>query len=143
MMWVFFVISLIELFVVHLFVALKWPMIGWTLTTISAIGAIWLLFWIRSFRTRPHALNDGKIELNFGSLKKIALDFDQIERVSRGWESGAVQAKNAVNLAGLAYPNRCIELKEALEKGRERVFIRLDEPEGFDEALSERGISFA
>ena len=143
MMWVIFVLSLIELVVVHLFVALRWPVIGWTLTIISAIGAVWILFWIRSFRTRPHRLLDERLELNFGSLKRFELPLANIARVKRGWEQGALQKKGIINLAGIAYPNRCIELSEPMERGKSRIFVRLDDPADFDAALTERGVSFA
>ena len=142
MMWVFFALSLIELVVVHLFVALKWPLIGWTLTTLSAIGAIWILVWIRSFRKRPHRLVGDDLSLSFGSLKNVEVKLPNIARVLRGWEQGALQKKNVINLAGIAYPNRCIELVESFGKNKSRVFIRLDAPDEFDEALGQAGIAF-
>ncbi len=140
MMWVLFALSLIELAAVHIFVALKWPWIGWPLTILSAAGAAAILLWIRSFRTRPHVLSADRLHLRFGSLKAIDLDLSNIERVTRGWEQGALDGRGIVNLAGIAYPDRCILLNEPIGKGRARVFVRLDQPEAFDQALEERGI---
>ncbi|MHA7818157.1 MAG: hypothetical protein ACX930_00765 [Erythrobacter sp.] len=142
MMWVLFALSLIELVAVHIFVALKWPLIGWTLTVISAIGVVWILLWIRSFRTRPHVLTEDRLLLRFGNLKSVELDLANIACVRRGWEQGALDQKGIINLSGLAYPNRCLEFVEPIERGRERVFIRLDEPEQFDAALEARAIAF-
>ena len=140
MMWVFFVLSIIELVVVHIFVALKWPYIGWPLTILSAIGAVWILFWIRSFRQRPHALEGNALQLNFGSLKSVNIDLANVARVRTSLEQGALEKKDAINLAGIAYPNRSIELNEPIEKGRTRVLVRVDEPMPFGAALEARGV---
>lgn len=141
MMWVLFALSLIELVVVHFFVALKWPLIGWPLTIVSAIAAIWLVVWIRSFQRLPHRLDDEGLLLRLGNLKSVRVDIADITRIARGWESGATNAKDAINLVGIAYPNRCIELAKPIEKGRRRVFIRLDHPDKFDTALTEAGVT--
>lgn len=143
MMWVLFALALIELVAVHFFVALKWPLIGWTLTIISAIGVIWMFRWIRSFRARPHALDQDRLRLHFGNLKLIEIDLGNIASVTRGWEQGALDKKGIINFSGLAYPNRCIELAEPIERGKTRIFIRLDDPDAFDAALEARSVAFA
>ncbi|MBV7259825.1 hypothetical protein [Erythrobacter crassostreae] len=137
-----FALSLLELVAVHFFVAIKWPYIGWPLTILSAIGALWILVWIRSFRSRPHSLSGNQLTLNFGNLKSVQLDLANIARIKRGWEQGALEKKDHINLAGIAFPNRCIELLEPLEKGRSRVFVRVDDPGAFDDALGDSGVVF-
>lgn len=141
MMWVLFALSIIELLAVHFFVALKWPYIGWPLTILSAIGALGILLWIRSFRLRPHVLEGDRLTLNFGNLKSVEIDLANIARVKRSLEPGALDQKGIINLAGIAYPNRAIELVEPLRRGRSRVFIRLDQPEAFDRALEQHAIA--
>ena len=135
MMWVLFALSLIELLAVHFFVALKWPWIGWPLTILSAIGAVWLVYWILSFRRLPHALEGETLMLRLGTLKAVKLQLSDIAGVSMHWEDGATTARDAINLAGIAYPNRCVELREPIRKGRKRVFVRFDRPAEFDHAL--------
>lgn len=142
MIWVMFGLTLFELIAVHFFVAIKWPHIGWPLTIVSAISAVWILFWIRSFRTKPHTLSGNMLTLNFGNLKSVGLELENIARVRRGWEQGALEKKGHINLAGIAFPNRCIELSHPLDKGRNRVFVRLDAPDEFDEALMQCGVVF-
>ena len=115
MMWVIFALSLIELIVVHLFVALKWPLIGWTLTILSALSAIWLVFWILSFKRLPHQLRGDELTLRFGSMKRVALELGNIACVKTDWEQGALNQKTIINLAGIAHPNRCLELKQPIE----------------------------
>ena len=143
MVWALFALSLIELVVVHLFVALRWPVVGWPLTIVSAIGAVWILFWIRSLRTKPHRISGTQLTLRLGNLKTVELDTRGIKRVLGSWEPGAIKAKDAINLAAIAHPNRCLELAEPLAKGKGRVFVRLDDPEAFDAALRERDVAFA
>ena len=135
MMWVIFALSLIELIVVHLFVALKWPLIGWTLTILSALSAIWLVFWILSFKRLPHQLRGDELTLRFGSMKRVALELGNIACVKTDWEQGALNQKTIINLAGIAHPNRCLELKQPIEKGKVRIFARFDDALSFDKAM--------
>lgn len=139
MMWAFFVLSLIELVVVHIFVTLKWPLIGWTLTTLSAIAAIWLVWWIFSLKRLPHVLESGVLSLRLGSMKQVDVELANIERITSSFEPGALQKHGNINLAAIAHPNRCLELKEPIEKGKMRVYIRLDDVVEFDRALQSQG----
>lgn len=135
MVWVLFVLSLIELVVVHFLVALKWPMIGWTLTIISALGAVWLVRWILSFKRLPHELGDEGLTLHLGSLMSVDLDFDNIASIQTSFEPGALEKKGKLNLAFIAHPNRCFELKQPIMKDKARVYVRFDDPAAFDAAF--------
>lgn len=141
MMWVLVALSVVEMLAVHLFVALKWPHIGWPLSVLSALGIVAILVWIRSFRRLPHRLEGSMLELRLGGLKTRRIALAQIERVARGWQVGAVDGRDAINLAGIAYPNRCIRLTEPLRRGRHLVFIRLDDPAAFDAAMQASGVA--
>lgn len=141
MMWALFALSLIELVVVHIFVALKWPVIGWTLTTISALGAIWLVWWIFSLKRLPHELRDGALTLRLGTLKSVEVALDNVSAIKSTWEQGAHDDKASLNLAAIAYPNRCLDLKEPIEKGKARVFIRCDDPASFDLVMRNHGFA--
>lgn len=140
MMWVIFALSLVEMGAVHLFVAIKWPYVGWPLTIISALGALSILFWIRSFRRCPHLLDGERLRLRLGSLKSVIVALSDIARITGEWEPGAVKAKGSMNLAGIAYPNRCIELAAPTARGRQRIFLRLDDPAAFDAAMAQNGL---
>ncbi|WP_298333346.1 hypothetical protein [uncultured Erythrobacter sp.] len=139
MMWVLFAISLIELVVVHFFVALKWPMIGRTLTTISALGAIWLVWWILSMKRLPHELCESVLTLRLGTMKILKVELGNVKRITSAWEQGALDKKGIINFAAIAHPNRCLELKDPIEKGKSRIFIRLDDAVEFDRALESQG----
>lgn len=141
MMWVLFVLSLIELVVVHLFVALKWPLIGWTLTTISAIGAVWLVRWILSFKRLPHELRNGVLSLRLGNLKNVEVALENVSGVKSSWEQGAHDDRASLNLAPIAHPNRCLDLKNPVDRGKTRVFIRCDDAASFDLAMRNHGFA--
>ncbi len=140
MMWVLFALSIIELFATHFFVTMKWPHVGWPLTILSGAGVVWIFVWIRSFRRLPHVLDDGSLLLRLGNLRRVSIDITNIERIRRGWEAGAAEQRGAINLAGIAYPNRCIELNEPVRKGAQRVFVLVDNPDEFDVAMSGAGV---
>ncbi len=135
MMWALAALSSIELLVVHLLVALRWPMIGWPLSLLSAAGLVWVVALIRSFSRRPHRLCEGVLHLYAGSLRHLVIPTANIARISADWEAGAHKGADAINLALIAHPNRMIELAEPLGR-RRRILIRLDDPSAFDAALA-------
>lgn len=139
MVWVLFVLSLIELVVVHIFVALMWPILAWILTTLSAFGAIWLAWWIFSFKRLPHQISDQGLTLHLGTLLKLDLEFENIAGIKSSFDPGALDKKGIMNLAFIAHPNRCFELKQPIKKNKDRIYVRLDDSASFDKALAERG----
>lgn len=143
MMWVLFALSLLELVVVHIFVALKWPLIGWTLTTISALGAAWLVWWILSMKRLPHELRDGVLILRLGAMKTVKVALENVSDITSSWEPGAFERNGNLNFAAIAHPNRCLELKEPIKKGKTRVYIRLDDAAEFDVALAKHGFNLS
>lgn len=143
MMWAFCSLAVIELVVVHVLVALRWPAIGWPLTVLSAASIVWLVFWIGSFRRLPHELTGGTLILRLGSLKSVRIALADIQRITASWEPGATGASDAVNLAAIAHPNRLLELSRPMPKKRDRVFVRFDDPAAFDEAMRQRDIPVA
>lgn len=138
-MWVFFALALIELFAVHLLVATRWPAVGWPLSIISVIGVLWIFLLIRSFPRYPHRIEGDKLVLHFGKLRRLTLDLVDIAGVEATWEAGGDKAADAIRLSGIAYPNRCLILAKPTARGKRRVFIRLDDPEAFNNALIARG----
>ena len=141
MMWVLFALSLLELVAVHFFVALKWPIVGWPLTILSALAALWLIWWILSFKRLPHVLDDGMLTLRLGAMKNIAVDLGNIGRITSTFEPGALEQKDKINLAAIAHPNRCLELKTAIKGNRHKLYIRLDDPAHFDREMKACGIT--
>lgn len=139
-MWVFLSLALIELGVVHLLVALRWPAIGWPLSILSAIGVVWIVLLIRSFARYPHRIEGDTLVLHLGNMRRIALALADISAVEASWESGGDKAADALKLSGIAYPNRCLLLAKDLPRGKRRVFVRLDDPQAFDATLAERGV---
>ncbi len=144
MLWVFVALAAMELLVVHLFVALRWPATGWPLSIASALSIAWLVFWTNSFRTRPYELDANMLRLHFGSLRSLDLPLSNVASVRSSWARGEHKGREVANLVPVAYPNRLIELVEPIGWNRRsvcRAAIRLDDPPAFDSALRQRGIA--
>lgn len=143
MVWAFASLAIIEMLVVHLFLTLRWPVVGWTLFAFSAASLIWLVHWIRSFRQCPHVLANGHLELRTGSLALLKVPLEGIEGVATHWSDGEHKHAGAANVVPLAYPNRMLRLKVPIKtrKGAcDRVAFRVDEVAPFDAAMEELGI---
>lgn len=139
LLWVFFALAICELLAVHLFVALKWPWIGWPLTILSLLSIVWLIGWIRSWARLPHRLEENLVVLNMGSLRQMNVPLNLIERVRATPPLQELKAMKARNLVPIAHPNRIIELCEPVG-GRRVIAIRLDDPVAFDAAMRSQGI---
>ena len=137
MLWVFSALAVTEMVVVHLFVALKWPWIGWPLTILSALSVIWLIGWIRSWPRLLHRLENGTLTLHFGSLRSVAVPLADIAEVTPAVD--ALRDPGTRNLVPIAYPNRMIVLKSPApgRRGTMRYAIRVDDPGAFDAAMAE------
>lgn len=141
MLWVFSALAVIEMIVMHLFVALKWPWIGWPLTALSALSVGWLVLWIRSWRRLPHELEDDVLTLHMGSLRSVRLPLSHIAAVTPSMAD--LRAPGTRNLVPIAYPNRMIVLA-APSAGRRpagRYAVRIDDAAAFDAALAAAGVS--
>jgi hypothetical protein len=143
MIWAFAALAVCEMLVVHLFLTLRWPVVGWTLFALSVMSVVWLVRWIRSFQSCPHLLAGDHLHLRTGSLRAIKIPLSAIESVSTHWASGDHKGKGAVNVVPLAYPNRMLRLS-APQKSRkgyfDRVALRVDHEGAFDAAMKSVGI---
>jgi hypothetical protein len=143
MLWVFVALAACEMLLVHLFVALRWPAVGWPLSLLSVGSLLWFIFWIRSFRQKPHSLSTGELHLNTGSLRTLPVPISAIECVSSSWGSGEHKSKGATNVVPLAYPNRMLRLRHPIETRKglcDRIAFRVDDPATFDAAMETLGI---
>lgn len=139
MLWVFAGLAVLEMLAVHLFVALRWPMVGWPLTVVSALSIVWLVGWIRSWAQRPHQLLGDRLRLHMGSLRSIDVPLALIAGIDAAPSLDRIKALKARNLVPLAHPNRLIVLASALDDRRQTraVAIRVDDAPAFDRALAE------
>lgn len=136
MLWVFFSIALVEMVAVHLFVTLRWPVVGWPLTILSAATLVWIVAWIRSWKRLPHRLENGVLTLNMGRMRKIAVPLEIIRAVTPV-DGERLKAPGTLNLVPIAYPNRMIELTQPTGKrGAVRIAVRVDDRAAFDAAMS-------
>lgn len=148
LMWVFFSLGLIETAVVHFVVSQIWPRIGLFLSLLSGSSLLWIFFVIRSLRTHPVLIANGRLIMRCGTLKSIDIALDNIAAIRTEWESDALKVDGVLNLSLIAYPNVIVDLiqpKESRRFGRERqvrsVAHRFDDLPAFVAALTcERNI---
>ena len=143
-LWVLVALATCEMLLVHLFVTLRWPTIGWPVLLMSLSTIVWFVFWIRSFRRRPHSLSKSELRLNTGSLRTLAVPVSAIRSVHSNWAPGEHKGKGATNIVPLAYPNRMLRLREPIQTRKglcDRVAFRVDDPALFDAAMDGIGIT--
>jgi hypothetical protein len=145
MLWTFAALATIELLVVHLFVALKWPALAWGISLFTALSLVWLVRFITSFKRCPHVVETERVLLRMGSLRTVDIPLDRIGAVRASWPSGAEKALGTANLVPVAFPNRLLDIHPAMTGRRGRaltaVAIRVDDPDAFDAALGARGVT--
>jgi hypothetical protein len=144
LLWAFVALAVGEALLVHLFVALRWPTIGWPLLALSTASIVWLVRWILSFRRYPHVLCEHELQLRIGSLRHLAVPVSSIDSVCTSWPSGDHRGKGAINLVPVAYPNRMLRLNSAIRTRRglcDRIALRVDDPASFDAAMAALGIA--
>jgi hypothetical protein len=143
MIWAFAALAVCEMLVVHLFVTLRWPAIGWTLFALSAVSVVWLVLCIRSFRRLPHSLSTEQLQLRTGSLGVVEVPLSAIESVSTHWASGEHKGHGSANVVPLAYPNRMLRLSAPIKTRKgvcDRIAFRVDDGAPFDAAMERLGI---
>lgn len=138
MLWVFAGLAVLEMLAVHLFVALKWPAIGWPLTILSGLSIVWLVSWIRSWSRLPHELLPDRLRLHMGSLRSVDVPLAQIAAIEVAPSLDRIREVKARKLVPLAHPNRLILLTASLPGRRavNAVAILVDDPAAFDQALA-------
>lgn len=139
MIWVLIILSGIELAVVHVLIAF-WN--GWAALIVSlmtGVGMVWLIALVRSMPRLPVLLDDKRLVLRVGFVRRFDIRLCDIAGVRTSWESRAEKAKAVSNLALIAYPNVMIDLKQPVAAGRRTITTvahRMDDLPGFLTALN-------
>jgi hypothetical protein len=141
MIWALVALSLGELCLVHLLVALLWSAwVAAALSVMTAIGIAWLVMAIRSFRTLPVLVDEKQVLLRAGRIKSIVIDRTAIAGLRGEILSAEAKSRGVLKLSLLAYPNIVIDLLAPVDAGRGRmvgaVAHRLDDPAAFRAALA-------
>lgn len=140
MLWALVAVSVVELCVVHLLIALL--VSGWValvLTIGSLAGILWLIGLMRSFRIMPVELTEDRLTMRAGSLRAIDLPRGSVLRLRDDFTGADIKAPGMLKLSLLAYPNIVIDLVEPIALGRRRVTAvahRLDDAASFAKAFN-------
>jgi len=146
MLWAFATLVLLEMLVVELVMAGRWPALSWFLLATSLLSLIWLVYWIMSLKRLPHRIDRDELILSYGAIRKVEVPLDRIQSVRGDFASEELKGKNVRNFVPLAYPNRLITIDPPIvgRKGPiSKIAVRFDDPAEFDAALEKRGIGKA
>ncbi|PZU09888.1 MAG: hypothetical protein DI605_08675 [Sphingomonas sp.] len=139
MLWALVAISLVEMMVVHLLIALWSPALGLCLSLASLVLMIWLVRLIRSFPRLPVMVGEGGIVMRAGTLRRIDVPVALVAGLREEWSAETLKDRAIARLSLLAYPNIVIDLVEPIEMRGGRciraIAHRLDDPAAFSAAL--------
>lgn len=140
MMWVFVGIASVELVVTHLLVALWKPWVAIALSLTSLAGVVWLVRLLFSLKRLPVLIEDDRLVMRVGTLKRIDVPRDRVAGLRAVWDAGTFKRGEAVKLSLIAWPNVVVDLTEPVPGWRRPVRgigHRLDDPAAFTAALEE------
>lgn len=138
LMWVFVGLASIELIVVHLLVAMWRPWVALTLSALSLLSILWLVSVICSFKRLPVVIENDRLVMRVGTLKRIDVPRDQVRGLREVWDAAQLKALGTLKLSLIAYPNVVIDIDPPEgRRGRVRAIgHRLDDPARFAQALT-------
>lgn len=139
---VFLVLIAIETPALHLFIALKFPLIAWIVTAVGLYGVVFLLGDFNATRWRPIRVRYGNLYLNTGLRWRCTIPLSEIKSV----ESTTLDIEDKeglLNAAVIGNQNLVIHLTKphtavgiyGFEKEFDRVAVAVDEPAKFAKAL--------
>jgi hypothetical protein len=115
MMCVVVALMAIELIIVHILVAIWFPIFALILSVLSLAMIIWFVMIILSFKTLPVCVRGHELHLYAGKLRFVTIPIAQIEGELQGWSGDDLQSATVMNLALIAYPNIMIGLKNSVK----------------------------
>jgi len=80
LLWVFVVVSAIELVALHLLI--PWETIRLLADILSLWGLIWMFGFMAGFKVHPHLVTDAGLRIRTGSGHDIAVPWDAVEAVT-------------------------------------------------------------
>ncbi len=139
------VLTVVEMFIVHILVNIWNPIIAWILTILSLYTLLQVVSLAKSIILRPITLCDNQLAINYGWFKSVSVPLEIIKEVKllRNPEIN----KNAGNfflVAEMESPNLQILLKESIDiqgvygitKTSDELLLHLDEPQNLIHALN-------
>ena len=138
MMWVFLGIASVELVVTHLLVALWRPRVAVALSVVSLSGIVWLVRLLMSLKRLPVLIEDDRLVMRVGTLKRIDILRAQVAGLHTQWDARTFKRGSGIKLSLIAWPNVVVDTTRPVAGGPVlAIGHRLDDPAGFTAALSQ------
>lgn len=143
MMWAIFCLGLLEMLILHFVIVQIWPRIAIFLSMLSGLSMLWIFVVIRSFKTYPVVLAEGRLILRCGRLKSVDIAVTNIAGFRTIWPSDMLKADGVLNLSLITYPNIIIDVRQPIlsyrfkrERRINSIAHRIDDLPSFIAALS-------
>jgi hypothetical protein len=141
MLGVFFSIACVELFVVHLLVALWSAAAAWALSALTLFGLAQIAMLVRGMIRWPTLIDDTRITIRHGRRSEILVPLDVVESVEDVAFQPEEKGPKTFRATVLAQPNLCIRVSPAVlyrSRALSTICLRLDEPSAFRAELEAR-----
>jgi hypothetical protein len=110
--WTLVFVSVMEIGLTHLLVALAAPKAAWLVIALSEFGLVYLLGMGNALARRPILLTDTHLHIRTGLLIEARLPLDRIVAVRQVLDAGDLRRPGFLKASLLAYPNVLVELTE-------------------------------
>lgn len=134
MLWALLGLSIVELGVVHLLVALLWDVTAaLVLSFVTIAGIAWLIRLLVMMPKRPVLLGRDGLVMQVGTYRCVRLALASVASVRADVDPMVARDRSVMNMALLAHPNVVIHLSEPLPGRRpvRAIAHRLDDPDTF------------
>ncbi|MFL9842302.1 hypothetical protein ABS767_15130 [Sphingomonas sp. ST-64] len=142
MLWALMAISLVELGVVHLLVALLWSgTAALALSVVTLAGLGWMVWQLRQMPRRPVLLDADGLWMRVGTIRSIRVPTAAIAGVRTAIDPAIRRDRSVLRLSLLSHPNVVVALNAPLSEGRpiSAIAHRLDDPDAFVAAIEALG----
>lgn len=137
-------VTAVEIGVLHLWLAARHPAAAWTITLLGIASLAWIVADYRAVARRPIVMGSDVLHVRVGRRFDATIPLAQIAAAALvTWRTVPPRAKDYLNTAGLSEPNVVIHFSDpvpvrildCLTRPVTRLGLRLDDPDGFVDAL--------
>lgn len=134
MLWTFLSLATVELFAVHLLVALWSSIAAWMLSILTGLGVAQIALLMRGLTKWPTLVDDTGVTIRHGVRSEIFIPLHHIEKIEDVSFQPEQKGPHTFRATILAQPNLCVHVSPALPIRRRvlsTICLRLDDPAGF------------
>lgn len=131
---VFFALALVELFAVHLLIALWSPTAAWILSALTVLALAQIVLLVHGMIRSPTHVDETTITVLHGRRSRVVVPLSSISSIEEVAFQPEEKGPRTLRATVLAQPNVAIRLSAPLQHGKRTlstITMRLDEPAAF------------